>query len=155
MTAQWTPPPAGRVIRLRGASTEAVELALTPLPDPAPAAVTCYPPPAGTAAALVAAALDELERAALRLFPACRRPGNWRARPGRACRRAGAGRRAGRAQPPLRAVPGRAGAAPDRPGINAVLRFTNDQVRTELGQVLAHLERYLRSRRTDAHKEKR
>ncbi|MFD0597586.1 endonuclease domain-containing protein [Catellatospora coxensis] len=37
----------------------------------------------------------------------------------------------------------------------AVLRFTNHQVLTEPGQVLAHLEQYLRSRRTDAHKEKR
>ncbi|MEV4415825.1 DUF559 domain-containing protein [Catellatospora sp. NPDC049609] len=70
MTAGWTPPPAGRVARLRGASTEAVELALTPLPEHAPAVVTFYPPPADTAAQLVACALDELERAALRLFPA-------------------------------------------------------------------------------------
>ncbi|MEV0459879.1 endonuclease domain-containing protein [Catellatospora methionotrophica] len=37
----------------------------------------------------------------------------------------------------------------------AVLRFTNDQVLHERGQVLAHLKQYLRSRRTDAHKENR
>lgn len=70
MTAGWTPPPAGRVTRLRGASTEAVELALSPLPACAPAVLTFYPPPADTAALLVGSALDELERAALRLFPA-------------------------------------------------------------------------------------
>ncbi|WP_155374994.1 endonuclease domain-containing protein [Catellatospora vulcania] len=70
MTPHWTHTPAGRVTRLRGASTEAIELALTPLPDGAPAVVTYRPPLAPTAAEVAAAALDELETAALRLFPA-------------------------------------------------------------------------------------
>ncbi|GAB4059782.1 DUF559 domain-containing protein [Catellatospora paridis] len=70
MTPHWTHTPAGRVTRLRGASTEVIELALTPLPADAPAVVTFRPPLAATAAEVVACALDELEAAALRLFPA-------------------------------------------------------------------------------------
>ncbi|GIG00027.1 endonuclease domain-containing protein [Catellatospora citrea] len=70
MTPHWTHTPAGRVTRLRGASTEVIELALTPLPADAPAVVTFRPPLATTAAEVVACALDELEAAALRLFPA-------------------------------------------------------------------------------------
>lgn len=70
MTPHWTRTPAGRVTRLRGASTEVIELALTPLPADAPAVVTFRPPLAATAAEVVACALDELEAAALRLFPA-------------------------------------------------------------------------------------
>ncbi|WP_144126831.1 endonuclease domain-containing protein [Catellatospora sichuanensis] len=70
MTPHWTRTPAGRVTRLRGASTEVIELALTPLPEDAPAVVTFRPPPVTSAAEIVACALDELEAAALRLFPA-------------------------------------------------------------------------------------
>ncbi|MFD0597585.1 hypothetical protein ACFQZ4_39225 [Catellatospora coxensis] len=62
--------PAGRVARLRGASTEVIELALSPLPDDAPAMLTFRPPTSASAAEVVACALDELEMAATRLFPA-------------------------------------------------------------------------------------
>lgn len=70
MTPHWTHSPAGRVTRLRGASIEVIELALSPLPDDAPAVLTFRPPAAASAAEVVACALDELESAAMRLFPA-------------------------------------------------------------------------------------
>lgn len=70
MTPHWTHSPAGRVTRLRGASTEVIELALSPLPDDAPAVLTFRPLASASSAEVVAGALDELELAALRLFPA-------------------------------------------------------------------------------------
>lgn len=70
MAPHWTHSPAGRVTRLRGASTEVIELALTPLPDDAPAVLTFRPPASASAAEVVACALTELESAASRLFPA-------------------------------------------------------------------------------------
>ena len=116
MTPHWTHTPAGRVTRLRGASTEVIELALTPLPADAPAVVTFRPPLAATAAEVVACALDELEAAALRLFPAWLPAAEHLEGPGRGGRARGArpGAGAGRHHPPLRTVPRRprrAGAA--------------------------------------------
>jgi very-short-patch-repair endonuclease len=65
----WAELPPGRVACLTGAPPEAVALSLEPLPDDAPATVLCRPPVAPPPARTVAAVLDELETAALDLYP--------------------------------------------------------------------------------------
>ncbi|WP_063842765.1 DUF559 domain-containing protein [Sphaerimonospora mesophila] len=65
----WAQLPMGRVVRLGGASSKDVMLALEPLPDDAPAIVTYSPPSASSVSELVTALLAELERAAIELFP--------------------------------------------------------------------------------------
>jgi very-short-patch-repair endonuclease len=62
--------PTDRVVRLDGASPEAIELALADLPHDAPAVVTYQGPAIGSSAVVVTAVLGELEDAALDLFPA-------------------------------------------------------------------------------------
>jgi very-short-patch-repair endonuclease len=66
---RWTDLPVGRAIRLTGTSPAALALMLDPLPDDAPAVVTYRPADAFSVAAVVGEALDELEQAAIRLFP--------------------------------------------------------------------------------------
>ncbi|WP_212831496.1 endonuclease domain-containing protein [Catellatospora sp. TT07R-123] len=70
MAQSWADLPLGRVVRLRGAALDAVELSLRPLPDGAPAVVVYHPQAARTTADLVAAVLAELERVAVQLLPA-------------------------------------------------------------------------------------
>ncbi len=127
MTAGWTPPSAGRVARLRGASTEAVEAAPGPLPASALAFLTLPSAPACTAAPLVACALDELERAVLRLFPA------WLPATGSSTIAAGTSCGGSTASPCCASPTTRSSPSP--------------------GEVPTHLEQYLRPRRIDAHKE--
>ncbi|MFB4287771.1 endonuclease domain-containing protein [Nonomuraea sp. ATR24] len=69
MVRSWSRSPAGRVV-WAGADPDAIELAADPLPEDGPAIVTYTARPARTAADLVAAVLDELDAAALALFPA-------------------------------------------------------------------------------------
>lgn len=69
VTQLWEGLPTGRVVQLTGASPAALALTLTPLPDDAPAVVTWRPTDAGSPSAVVAAALAELETAAVALFP--------------------------------------------------------------------------------------
>ncbi len=69
MARMWAQLPMGRVVRLGGASSKDVMLALEPLPDDAPAIVTYSPPSASSVSELVTALLAELERAAIELFP--------------------------------------------------------------------------------------
>jgi very-short-patch-repair endonuclease len=69
MRQVWPDLPVGRAIRLTGASPDALALMLDPLPDGAPAVVTYRPASAPSLAAVTGEALDELERAAIRLFP--------------------------------------------------------------------------------------
>jgi hypothetical protein len=67
----WRDVPIGRLVRLVGVSPAALALALVPLPDDAPAVVTCRPhSEAATAAEVVGGVLDELERVVIDLFPA-------------------------------------------------------------------------------------
>jgi very-short-patch-repair endonuclease len=70
MAGFWTELPAGRVVRLTGASPEAILSALEPLPDDAPAVVHCRHQAETSSAGTVAAILDRLEVAALDLYPA-------------------------------------------------------------------------------------
>ena len=70
MASAWAELPTGRVVRLTGADAEAIALAIEPLPEAAPAIITCRPRPARTTVELVTAILDELERIAIGLFPA-------------------------------------------------------------------------------------
>lgn len=70
MAGFWAGLPPGRVVNLVGASPEAIALALEPLPADAPAVVTCHPASELSSARVVAAVLDQLERAALDLYPA-------------------------------------------------------------------------------------
>ncbi|MBV1850155.1 endonuclease domain-containing protein [Catellatospora tritici] len=70
MAQSWADLPLGRVIRLRDAALDAVELSLRPLPADAPAVLVYHPRPARTTAELVSAVLTELERAAVQLLPA-------------------------------------------------------------------------------------
>lgn len=69
MAQRWADLPVGRAIRLTGTSPAALALMLDPLPDDAPAVVTYRPADAVSVAAVVGEALDELEQAAVRLFP--------------------------------------------------------------------------------------
>jgi very-short-patch-repair endonuclease len=66
----WGELPIGRVVRLVGASPAALALTLVPLPAEAPAVVIYRPSPLDSAGDVAAGALDELEGAALGLFPA-------------------------------------------------------------------------------------
>lgn len=66
----WVELSAGRVVRLVGASPEAVALSLEPLPDGAPAVVTCRPRVETSPTRAVAAILDQLETAVIDLYPA-------------------------------------------------------------------------------------
>lgn len=69
MAWSWSDLPVGRAVRLTGASPAALALLLDPIPDGAPAVVIYRPSSAPSVVAVVAEALDELETAALRLFP--------------------------------------------------------------------------------------
>ncbi|MGH3680089.1 MAG: endonuclease domain-containing protein [Natronosporangium sp.] len=71
MVGFWVGLPPSRVVQLVGASPEAIALALEPLPADAPAVLTCHATTELTSAgAMLAALLDQLERAALDLYPA-------------------------------------------------------------------------------------
>jgi very-short-patch-repair endonuclease len=65
----WALPPLGRVSRLTGVAADLLVLALDPLPPQAPAIVWFRPPRGGSVADQVGVLLDELERAAVALFP--------------------------------------------------------------------------------------
>lgn len=62
--------PIGRVVHLDSAPFEVVAAALDPLPDDAPAVLSCHLGAARTPAEVVGVILDELEAAAMQLFPA-------------------------------------------------------------------------------------
>jgi very-short-patch-repair endonuclease len=66
----WAEMPTGRVIRLVGASAEAVAMSLSPLPNDAPAVVTFLARSASSPGEVVATVLSELETMAIDLFPA-------------------------------------------------------------------------------------
>jgi hypothetical protein len=66
----WGELPIGRVVSLVGAAPAALALTLVPLPAEAPAVVIYRPRPPENAGEVAAGALDELEDAALGLFPA-------------------------------------------------------------------------------------
>lgn len=66
----WGELPIGRVVSLAGAAPAALALTLVPLPAEAPAVVIYRPRPPESAGEVAAGALDELEGAALGLFPA-------------------------------------------------------------------------------------
>jgi very-short-patch-repair endonuclease len=68
--SSWADLPVDRAVRLTGASPDALALTLDPIPDDAPAVVIYRPSAARSVAAVVTEALDELEAAALQLFPA-------------------------------------------------------------------------------------
>jgi very-short-patch-repair endonuclease len=70
MSGFWAELPPGRVARLAGASPEALALALEPLLPGAPAVLTCRAPAGPAAARLVGGLLDQLEAAAIDLYPA-------------------------------------------------------------------------------------
>lgn len=70
MAGFWAALPAGRVVRLTGASPEAIASALEPMPDDAPAVVHCHLSGQESPARTAAAVLDRLEEAALELYPA-------------------------------------------------------------------------------------
>jgi len=65
----WADVPTDRVIWLDGAAPELLQLSLDPLPQNAPAVLCCRPAGSGTLAEQVTALLDELEWAAVDLFP--------------------------------------------------------------------------------------
>jgi very-short-patch-repair endonuclease len=67
---KWSDIPAGQVTYLDGAPTEAIEMALEPLPDEAPLVVTYYAPAGHSRTALVESILSQLEAGAIKLFPA-------------------------------------------------------------------------------------
>jgi hypothetical protein len=66
----WGDLPVGHVVSLAGATPAALALTLVPLPAGAPAVVVYRPGPRESAGEVAAGALDELEGAALGLFPA-------------------------------------------------------------------------------------
>jgi Protein of unknown function (DUF559) len=66
----WGDLPIGRVVGLTGAAPAALALTLVPLPAEAPAVVIYRPRSPTSAGEMAAGALDELESAALELFPA-------------------------------------------------------------------------------------
>jgi very-short-patch-repair endonuclease len=70
----WADVPTDRVVRLDGVAPALLHLSLDPLPDAAPSVLRYRPAGSGTPAEQVAALLDELERAAVDLFP-CWLPG--------------------------------------------------------------------------------
>jgi len=65
----WGDLPIGRAVRLVGASPAALTLTLVPLPPDAPAIVVYRPAGARSKEFVVAEVLDELETAAIDLFP--------------------------------------------------------------------------------------
>jgi Protein of unknown function (DUF559) len=78
----WTELPAARVVRLEGASPDAIALALEPLPGDAPATVTYRPPAAPSAQIAIEAVLGELDKVAVGLFPAWLPGAEWIDGPG-------------------------------------------------------------------------
>lgn len=70
MALSWAELPTDRVVRLRGAKADAISLSIDPLPDSAPAIVTYFAGKAWSATEMVAGLLNELETAAIGLFPA-------------------------------------------------------------------------------------
>jgi Protein of unknown function (DUF559) len=66
----WGELPIGRVVSVAGATPAALALTLVPLPAEAPAVVIYRPQPPKNAREVAAGALDELEKAAVGLFPA-------------------------------------------------------------------------------------
>ncbi|WP_064741820.1 endonuclease domain-containing protein [Hamadaea tsunoensis] len=66
----WADLPVDRAVRLVGVVPDALALLLDPAPDSAPAVVTFRPSVAPSVAVVVAQALDAIEGAALKLFPA-------------------------------------------------------------------------------------
>ncbi|WP_336207350.1 endonuclease domain-containing protein [Nonomuraea sp. LPB2021202275-12-8] len=66
----WAALPVGRVVRLEGADADAVAQAIDPLPEGSPAIVTYAAVEARSATAMVTSVLDELDAAAVALFPA-------------------------------------------------------------------------------------
>lgn len=70
MAGFWAALPPGRVTRLVGADPEAIALALEPLPADAPAVVTYRCTAEPSSSRVVEAVLDQLETAALDLYPA-------------------------------------------------------------------------------------
>ncbi|MEU9889433.1 DUF559 domain-containing protein [Sphaerisporangium sp. NPDC051011] len=70
MAHSWAELPVGRVVRLLRADAAVSTLTVEPLPEAAPAVLTYTPSAAKSVAEAVAAALRELEAAAVELFPA-------------------------------------------------------------------------------------
>lgn len=70
MAGFWAALPAGRVTRLVGADPAAITSTLEPLPDDAPATMICRPRVEASAARTVGGILDQLESAAVGLYPA-------------------------------------------------------------------------------------
>jgi very-short-patch-repair endonuclease len=70
VTGFWATLPADRVVHLRGASSEAVALALEPLPDGSPAVVTYYPGHPTSLPDAVTGLLAKLDGLAMQLFRA-------------------------------------------------------------------------------------
>jgi very-short-patch-repair endonuclease len=68
-TDWWAALPAGRVTRIDGASPELIALSLEPLPGAAPVVLRYRPSDATSVSQQIAEILDELETAALNLFP--------------------------------------------------------------------------------------
>jgi len=65
----WTAPPAGQVSYLVGADPELLDIALDPLPAAAPAVIHVRPATSGRLGHHIDVLLDELDRAAVVLFP--------------------------------------------------------------------------------------
>lgn len=65
----WAEPPQARVSRLADTEPELLELASDPLPPDAPAIIFYRPPGGGSVTDQVGRLLDELDRAAVALFP--------------------------------------------------------------------------------------
>ncbi|MEK8106039.1 hypothetical protein NKG94_14355 [Micromonospora sp. M12] len=73
-SAAWWAAPTRRVSHLRAVDPELLRVALDPLPPAAPAVVHYRPRVVGSLGDLVDALLDQLDSAALAMFPSC-----WRA----------------------------------------------------------------------------
>ncbi len=82
MAGFWTDLPAGRVVRLEGASPEAIALALEPLPGDAPAVVTYRPDALASRQIAIEDVLGELDKVAIGLFPAWLPGAEWIDGPG-------------------------------------------------------------------------
>ena len=82
MARFWVDLPAGRVVRLDGASSDAIALALEPLPGHAPAVVTYRPDAAPVPQLAIEVVLRELDRVAVGLFPAWLPGAEWIDGPG-------------------------------------------------------------------------
>lgn len=68
-SAWWAAPPTGRVSHLPGIDPEMLRVALDPLPRAAPAIVHYRPTVTGSLGVLVDTVLDQLDSAALAMFP--------------------------------------------------------------------------------------